>query len=404
MFTNNHNLTDYQANATGGKIGYSTKSSNGFEVRISGSFAYRTFGSALNVTDEVTGKPSKWERELFDLANPGNLGRAAQIEEINIKYQYRNSYLILGRISPEYHPFINKSDGRMQGFAFEGIYGHIAVGPATSIKVSVLTGVSPRSYYQWYRMKDAIGLSSNGFQPDGTAADYKGYIKANVAAYIGIEKKAGDLTLTLWDTHIQNLSNTIWAEGSYKGKRLTAGIQYSYQVPYKGEASLPYSARYFERGENGQAASIMAGYKTEGLKMSLAYTRAFSTGRYLFPKELGRDQFYTSIPRSRLEGFGNSDVIMLSAKYVPAKGPVTLSFDATAINGPGAGNYRFNKYGLDDYYQVNSTANYKFKGTLEGLNIAVMYVWRENKNIHSPFAVYNISDYSQLNVVTNFNF
>jgi hypothetical protein len=148
----------------------------------------------------------------------------------------------------------------------------------------------------------------------------------------------------------------------------------------------------------------MAGYKTGGFNVSLAYTKAFSTGRYLFPKELGRDQFYTSVPRSRIEGLGNSGVVKAGLEYEHRKTGLSLGLDATAIDGPGAEDYRFNKYGLDDYCQINSRVYYNFKGQLKGLKIAVMYVWRENKNVHSPIDVYNISDYSQFNVVTNFNF
>jgi len=402
--TDNHSLKDYYANATGGSVRYATKRYKGIEFVISGNFTHRTFGAGLNAKDAVTGRPSKWERELFDLAEPDNQGPAGRIGELNARYRHRNSYITIGRISPGYHPLINKSDGRMQGFAFEGIYSHIAVDSATTIKVSVLTGVSPRSYYQWYSLTEAIGLLSSGYQPDGTAADYKGSINANAVAYIGIEKKAGPFTLNLWDTHIQGLSNTIWAEGNYKGKRFTAGIQYSYQLPDKGRQGLPYSAQYVQPGENGQVASIMAGYKTGGFNVSLAYTKAFSTGRYLFPKELGRDQFYTSVPRSRIEGLGNSGVVKAGLEYEHRKTGLSLGLDATAIDGPGAEDYRFNKYGLDDYCQINSRVNYNFKGQLEGLTIAVMYVWRENKNVHSPIDVYNISDYSQFNVVTNFNF
>jgi hypothetical protein len=189
MATDNHSLKDYYANATGGSVRYATKRYKGIEFVISGNFTHRTFGAGFNAKDAVTGRPSKWERELFDLAEPDNQGPAGRIGELNVRYRHRNSYITLGRISPGYHPLINKSDGRMQGFAFEGIYSHIAVDSATTIKVSVLTGVSPRSYYQWYSLTEAIGLLSNGYQPDGTAADYKGSINANAVAYIGIEKK-----------------------------------------------------------------------------------------------------------------------------------------------------------------------------------------------------------------------
>lgn len=404
MFTDNHNLNDYNANATGGAISYTTRSFKGFEAGLTGGFVYRTFGSDLSAPDGITGKPSKWERELFDLADPESRGALARVEELYIRYRYGNSYITIGKMSPEYHPLINKSDGRMQGFAFQGIYSRIAVDSTTLVNVSVLNGVSPRSFMQWYRLNDAIGVLNSGYQPDGTAAAYHGHTGANAMAYLGISKKSGRLTFTIWDTHIQNIANTLWAEASYKAKNYVMGFQYSYQFPCSQLKGVPYAARYVQPGENGQVASIMARYRASGLEASLAYTKAFNTGRYLFPKEFGRDQFYTSIPRSRIEGFGNADVVTVRLEYAFRNNRLVLGVDATAVDGPGVANYKLNKYGLDDYYQLNSRLQYQFKGLLQGLRIAVLYIWRENKDIHTPYEVYNISDYSQLNVVTNFNF
>lgn len=404
MLTDNHNLKDYHANATGGKISYTTKGFKGFEARVSGGFTYRPFGSDLSAADRVTGKPSKWERELFDLANTERFNSLARIEELYVRYRYRNSCITIGKMFPEYHPLINKSDGRMQGFAIQGINSRITVDSTAFISVAVINAVAPRSFMQWYRLSDAIGLVNSGYQPDGTAAAYKRRTGADAIVYIGMLKQLGRLTVTIWDTHLQGIANTFWAEVSYKVKKFVTGFQYSYQFSCHGQQGLPYAARYAQPGENGQVASIMAGYKASGFEASLAYTKAFSSGRFLFPKELGRDQFYTSVPRSRIEGFGDADVVKVSLEYTFENDRLVLGLDATAVDGPGTANYKYNKYGLDDYWQVNSRLYYRFTGLFRGLEIAVLYVWRVNKNIHTPADVYNISDFSQLNVVTNFNF
>ncbi|KAF2519134.1 hypothetical protein E0W68_05015 [Flavobacterium salilacus subsp. salilacus] len=404
MATNNHNLKNYHANATGGLIGYTTKEFNGFQVGISGVFTFKTFGANLNATDSVTDKSSKWEQELFDLNNPDNYYDLDRMEELFLKYRYKNSYIAVGKIPLEYHPLINKSDGRMKGFAFKGINCHIVVDSTLSVDVSGLNGVSPRSMTEWFKMHKAIGLVNNGYQPDGKYAAYEGYTATDMLAFIGVNKTLGRFNLNFWDTHIDDLLNTAWAEAFYHSKFFSAGIQYSYQIPYNTQKKLPYTNRYIQPGENGQVASIMLDYKYSGFETSVAYTKAFDSGRYLFPKEFGRDQFYTSMPRSRIEGFGNADVVKISLQYSLKEKGLTVGMDATGIDGPGAENYQFNKYGLDDYYQINSRLQYSFKDFLQGLDIAIMYVWRENKNVHTPADVFNVSDYSQLNVISNFNF
>lgn len=404
MATDNHSLKNYHANATGGLIGYTTKEFKGFTAGVSGVFTFKTFGANLDATDPVTGKSSKWERELFDLNKPDNFYDLDRMEELFLKYRYKNSYIAIGKLPLEYHPLINKSDGRMKGFAFQGINSHITLDSTLTVNMAVLNGVSPRSMTEWFKFNEAIGLLSNGYATDGTKADYQHYVNTNAVAFAGIHKRAGNFNLNLWDTHIDKLLNTAWAEIVYHGKFLSAGIQYSYQVPYGAQEDIAYTNRYLQPGENGQVASAMVGYNYFGFRASVAYTRAFATGRYLFPKELGRDQFYTSMPRSRIEGFGNADVVKISLQYAFSGSRLSAGIDATAVDGPGAENYTFNKYGLDDYYQVNSRLHYSFKGFLEGLDIDLLYVWRENKNLHTPATVFNISDYSQLNIISNFNF
>ncbi|MDP4954401.1 MAG: hypothetical protein NWQ53_12215, partial [Flavobacteriales bacterium] len=65
---------------------------------------------------------------------------------------------------------------------------------------------------------------------------------------------------------------------------------------------------------------------------------------------------------------------------------------------------RFNKYGIDDYVQVNARLNYHFHGFLEGLDMAILYVAKQNLYESTPEEVYNVSNYQQINFVTNFNF
>jgi hypothetical protein len=404
MATDNHGLSNYYANATGGLIGYTKKEYKGFELGFSGVFTFKTFGDNMNFTDPVTGKSSKWERELFDLNNPGNYYNLYRLESLYLKYRYKQSYISVGRLPLEYHPLINNSDGRMLDFAFQGINSVVAIDSSLSVNVTVLNMVSPRAMPKWYSPNEAIGLLNNGYLSDGTKADYSGLTKANIVAYAGVEKTTGKLKLNFWDTHIDNLMNTLWAEAQYSDDLFSAGIQYSYQIPYANQKNVAYANRYVQPGEHGQVASTMVKYKTNRFEAIVAFTAAFNTGRYLFPRELGRDQFYTSLPRSRIEGLGDSNIVRVGLQYSFWLPQLTAGVDATAVNGPGVRNYSLNKYGLDDYYQINSKIHYSFKGFFKGLDVTLLYIWKQNKNLHNPADVINISDYSQVNLISNFNF
>ena len=113
------------------------------------------------------------------------------------------------------------------------------------------------------------------------------------------------------------------------------------------------------------------------MDVSASYLHAFDTGRFLFPRELGREDFYVSQPRSWIDGFGDLNVYMLRAKYVPETIHDTF-FDLrlSYTDTPGAENVEFNKYALEDYYAVTFMVDHKFHGLFEGLDIALLYIGR----------------------------
>ena len=404
MHTDNHNLTNYYANATGTGLDYAISPVKNFHIGIGGIYTLKTFSSDLEKIDPYANKTAKWEYELFDLNHRDEYDKLYRLEKLYLKYQYKNSYVAVGRIPLEYHPLINKSDGRMMGFAFQGLTTHIATDSTLQVTATVINGVSPRGMTEWFSIDEAIGLLNNGYQPNSEKAEYKNHTQDNYIAYAQINKKLGDLTLKLEDTHIDKLINTLWAEALYKKKNFHAGLQYSLQFADNAQNNINYQNRYIQPYENGQVISTSLGCKFFGIETGLAYTHAFRSGRYLFPKELGRDNFYTSISRSRLDGLGNADIMNISLKYNLKEIPLLLAVDATSLFGVDAENYRYNKYGIDDYTQINTRLHYSFHSTLKGLTIDLLYVWKQNKHIHTPTTVFNKSDYSQVNIISNYCF
>ena len=182
------------------------------------------------------------------------------------------------------------------------------------------------------------------------------------------------------------------------------GLQYALQFPDTFQKDLVYNQRYVQPEENGQALSGQLRWEPGAFDIKAAYTRAFSSGRFLFPRELGRDQFYTSISRSRLDGLGDAGVLsfMIDLKN-PVQGLITgLAF--TEVSGPERNDTRFNKYNLDSYWQLNTHLEYQFQGFLEGMRLNFLYVYKQNRNNSAPEAIFNRSNYHQFNLVMNFDF
>ncbi|MBP6661465.1 MAG: hypothetical protein KA172_00095 [Paludibacter sp.] len=401
LTTENNHGNDYHANAIGGVLSYETKSYKGFQLGVSGIFTYKLFSSDLNKPYNQTNKSSRWEKELFDVNHKDNFKDLDRLEELYIKYHWKNSYITYGKIPVEHTPLLNKSDGRMKPFAFQGGWLHHK-GEKFQADVAWIHKVSPRSMTEWFSMEEAIGLTDNGYSPNGEKADYKETTHSQGLAIVHLGKEFKNLNINFWNFHLDKFINTSWLQLEYSKKNWQVGVIYSYQVPHSYQKQLAYENQYAQSNENGQVASFLLKYSKGHSQIKAAYSKAFESGRYLFPKELGRDQFYTSMPRSRIEGLGGVDVFVIGYQY--SWKHLFLNVDATTTHGAAIKDYELNKYNIDDYYQINTRLHYEFTNFLKGLHIELLYVWKQNKNEHNTQLVAQRSDYNQINLITNFNF
>ena len=401
LTTENNHGNDYHANAIGGVLSYETKSYKGFQLGVSGIFTYKVFSSDLNKPYDQTNKSSRWEQELFDVNHKDNFKDLDRLEELYIKYHWKNSYVTYGKIPVEYTPLLNKSDGRMKPFAFQGAWLHLK-DEKFHADIAWIHRFSPRSMTEWFSMDEVIGLTDNGYLPNGEKADYKETTHSQGLAIVHLGKGLKNLKANFWNFHLDKFINTSWLQLEYTKKNWELGMVYSYQIPNAYQENLPYENRYVQPNENGQVASFMLKYNNGSSQFKAAYTKAFESGRYLFPKELGRDQFYTSMTRNRIEGFGGVDVFAIGYQY--SWKHLFLNIDATTTHGAVTDDYELNKYNIDDYYQINTRLHYEFSNFLKGLHVELLYVWKQNKSEHNTKLVAQRSDYNQINLITNFNF
>lgn len=280
--------------------------------------------------------------------------------------------------------------------------GYITNKKSFTYDVSWINKVSPRSTTEWFSFDEAIGLTSNGFQPDGTLADYGEHTSSKGIGLIHFKKQLKNLDIDLWNMYLDKFNNTAWFQANYQKYSWHLGMIYSYQLPVAYQSQLDYNNRYVQPNEHGQVLSLKTTYSHLDSEFHVAYTKAFATGRYLFPKELGRDQFYTSIPRSRLEGLGSADIVTFG--YKQHLKHAYFEVNATTTFGIDSNDYTFNKYGIDNYHQINTHLHYEFSHFMKGLQIDLLYVWKENKSVHDQLQVYQKSDFNQINLITNFNF
>jgi predicted porin len=299
---------------------------------------------------------------------------------------------------------MNRSDERMNAFSFKGIWAHYALREEHLFHFTWIDRISPRGVVEWFDFHEGIGLSDQGYQPDGSEADYFENVDSDGLAMLGYLGRYKNLSLTFYQWYLDNLSYTSWLGLEYDKDNWNFGLQYALQFTDGHQRELPYEQRYVQPGENGQVLSGQVRYQYGDWNLRAAFSQAFDSGRFLFPRELGRDQFYTSLPRSRLEGFGDTRILTLGGEYHLKRSGLTAGLDWTRLWGPETGTYTFNKYDLDAYWQVNARLHYSFSNFMDGLSIDFLYVYKENSNDTRPETIFNRSNYHQFNLVTTFVF
>ena len=150
-------------------------------------------------------------------------------------------------------------------------------------------------------------------------------------------------------------------------------------------------------------------------QITAAATRISKDGRYLMPREWGRDPFYTFMPRERNEGFGDLTALTLEAKIERSLYPNFINLKRLSFT-LGCGNYLlpdvkdyfYNKYGMPSYQQLNTILNFQFAKNKKPHNLAIQ-LWYVQKfmagNTYNQIKYeLNKVNMSQVNIVVNYYF
>ena len=406
---NEGGLSDYYANSGGGGIRYETAPYRGLQFAVSGFYIFNLHSSPLGVIDTLAFNGNRYELGLFDIEDPENKKDLDRLEEFYIKYNYKESHITFGRQLIN-TPFINLQDGRMRPTGVEGVWFNILDIPKTKIEGGYLWAVSPRSTVRWYYIGESLGLYGVGVNPDGTRSGYSGHINSHYVASLGIHRDIAKHRFHIWNFHVDNLFNSTMFQADLnfpKGNgKFIAGLQAIKQYGIENGGNDTVGLRYIDPNATSSVYSARLGWLDPKNQVTLNYTRITKEGRYLMPREWGRDPFYTFMPRERNEGMG--DVHAIVAKYT-RKLPVNNS-QATLMLGhfklPDIRNFALNKYGFPSYFQANIDLRHQFLGTWTGLEAQILYAhkWGVANDYDNPRYQFNKVDVSNISFVLNYHF
>jgi len=397
---NQGELHDYYANATGVSIHYETKPWKGLKAGINGIFVYKTFSNDLLEIDSHTGKSSSYEKQLFDIDNPGNYDDLVRLEQLYLDYQFKKWNTTLGKMEVE-SPIVNVHDGRMMRKVYSGLKSEYSSAKWHGYGAWIWKA-SPRSTTHWYTVGESIGLNNNGCLPDGFPASYKNYISSKGLGILGLEAKTDHkLTFSAWNYFLENVSNTVLINPTYRDSNLFIGAMYLYQSGIKNGGNEQLEHTYFHPSLETHAISGRAAYTLKNHTLQLNATHVFKGGNFIFPRELGMDPFYTFISRSQIEGFG--DVYATTLAYIWEKKRWNIGAHWNYVHS--STDPRFNKYDIPSYHQFNLDIKFAFSKHLEGLELRYLLVYRKSVEDNLTYLqTFNKVNFIQNNLILNFNF
>ncbi|MFC0774605.1 OprD family outer membrane porin [Terrimonas alba] len=408
---NSKGLTDYYANATGGGIKYETASYKGFQLGLSGFFVFNMASSNLAKPDVKTNQLNRYEIGLFDIEDPKNKTDIDRLEELYLKYSRKNSQIVFGKQLLN-TPFINLQDGRMRPTEVGGIWAEINKQGQTQIEAGFLYEMSPRSTVKWYGIGRSVGIYPAGINPDGTKSGYAGSIESKGVAMVGITHQAlRGLTIKAWELFTENVFNTAMLQADlqhdlYNGGKLVASIQFIRQDAVKNGGNEDPVKTYFPKDNKARTFGARIGWENSFWDASLNYNRITKDGRYLLPREWGREPFYTFLPRERNEGFGDVHAYMARLGYTLSKARVKAQAGFGYYDLPAPENFRLNKYGMPSYTQLNIDLRYQFNGLLKGLESQLLFVHkgRAGNLPDDPRHIINKVNMNLWNLIFNYHF
>lgn len=408
---NQGDLTDYHAWGIGAGIGYETpKFFKYFQVGLSGFFMFNLKSSDLSKVDPITNQSNRYEVGLFDIERPDDHEDLDRLEELFIKTHLgKKSTFTIGRQIPQ-TPFINPQDGRMRPTLVEAAVLEVKEFKNLNLHGEYIWRISPRSTVRWFETGESMGIYPVGVDIYGKPSQYKNNVESGGVGIIGAVYQKKQWNIQLWDTYIDNVLNTAQLKAEWKskpiaGKNWIFGGQYIQQNAVGNGGNEDPTKAYTQENSGSRVFSGRLGQQSAKFDWFLNGTRISAKGRYLMPREWGRETFYTFMPRERNEGFGDVTAVTLNTFFKPEK-HIKIELSGGYFQIPDVKNFALNKYGVPTYSQINLGLTYQFDHYLKGLNALLLVVRKDDigETYQNDRFVFNKVNMTHLNLIINYHY
>ena len=356
-------LPDYAANALGTEVGYTNSFAKKWKIDFSVSIS-TSFINSSNLSS------SRYEIGLFDQATTGNQDFLTRIEKASLSYQDNKLKIKLGRQVLNTH-FINPQDGRMRPSAEGGIFAEYK-----DFTLGYLYEMAPRGTMGWSPVAESIGYFPVGIAIDGKKSTYAGHLTSAGIIIAGMDHKWKNAQIKFHNLLVENILNSALIQLEYSqpisSGKWNSGLQFIKQHSLSNNL-------YAGKNTHASVISLKTGIEYKRWNASLNYTNISAEGRYLMPREWGKDPFYTFMPRERNEGFGG--VNAYAAKFSYAIPSLKMKFNPSVgyFDLPSVTNFGLNKYGMPSYSQTNIELLIDASKIAKGLDFQLLFANKTNQ-------------------------
>lgn len=251
-----------------------------------------------------------------------------------------------------------------------------------------------RGSLEWLPVEESFGLYNTGANPLGGAENYHHQVDSRGIATLGLEYRTDRAKIESWNYMAEGVFglSMLHATGQItaaKGPSILWGVQGFYESAIGNGGNDNPERAYILPDEKSDGLGLRAGLDWAHSRLTVNYLTISDRGRFLFPREWGREQFFVSLPRERFEGLGGVSVQMIQFDQSLVKDKMKLSLGLSHVNNPDQGNARLNKYGLPDYIQFSGLADYRFSGFFQGLDLQLLIVGKREAP-HQEVALENV--------------
>jgi hypothetical protein len=255
-----------------------------------------------------------------------------------------------------------------------------------------------------------MGIYPVGVDINGKPSQYKNNVESGGVGIIGAVYQKKQWNIQLWDTYIDNVLNTAQLKAEWKskpiaGKNWIFGGQYIQQNAIGNGGNEDPTKAYTQENSSSNVFSGRLGQQSAKFDWFLNGTRITAKGRYLMPREWGRETFYTFMPRERNEGFGDVTSVTVNTFFKPEK-HIKIELSGGYFQIPDVKNFALNKYGVPTYSQINLGLTYQFDHYLKGLNALLLVVRKDDigETYQNDRFVFNKVNMTHLNLIINYHY